>query len=173
MASHRSSRRALSGAWPLLLVIPTVIGIILVLPELGEQREGLLPELLGTHFAYTERFAEFAVEARRWGIVLLLLSIVIGIVFWYVTLSTWRRKLRRYQAFGLMHFRARALLHSLLAALTMVALTWTPPMTVAEWRTIPVWSVIYFALGCGALASLQHFVTIWGITSSRRMYWGK
>lgn len=174
MASDRkTARRAGVSVWVILLFVPSLVAVGLLLPQFGEQEQGLLPEILGSHVAYTESFYAFAVEAKKWGGVLFGLSCLIGIAFWSLGIRGWRKRLRLFRATAVANYKTFTFGHTFFAAAVAAVLAALLVFASPELRAMPMVNWIILVAGCGFLAALQHFVTLLGITNTRRLFRGK
>lgn len=173
MPKKSTGPRQGTGFWWLLLFVPIGIATIVLLPQLGQQGEGLFPEWLGTHLAFTESFFPFATDVKRWGGSALALSIVIGVLFWFLTSRGWDERWRSLDMRQVRGYRGFVFRHTVAATLAASALSSGLFLLSASLRTIPVPSWIILASFCAAIAALQHLATIWGITKTRRLFRGK
>lgn len=173
MAVEGNKTNTQSGAWPLLLIVPAAIAAVLLMPQLGEQGEGLLAELLGSHVAYSERFAAFASETWRWGLFMFIVAILVGIVFWAVSASAWRTRLQRFDARVAMNYRGLVGRHTLMAFVATAVLATGLIFLTVELREMPVANWATLILTCASVAAAQHFATIWAIPTTRRLFRGR
>jgi hypothetical protein len=165
-------RHARTGAWFLLLFIPAALAAVFVAPPFGAQGQGWLSEMLGNYLAFTTEYDGFALEMQKWGGALFGVSILVGILFWSTTKSAWQVRLRTLDAKRVFNYRGLAFTHTALAAVVAASGGCALLLLSQEPKAMPLVNWFIFAGCCAALAALQHFVTIFGVTHTRRLYRG-
>ena len=161
------------GAWWLLLLVPAVLTLLILFPGLGEHGEGLLPEVIAAHVADTEAFQGFASDTRRWGGAIFGLSCILGILVWLALRSGWRKRLLSFDADQVHGYRGYVFARLLYALLLMIPVVAGLILLSSALRGLPFVSWIMVAGAASVVAALQYFMTVWGISETRRLFRGR
>lgn len=162
-----------TGAWPLLLVVPALLIVVVLLPQLGMHEEGLLPELLGQTFVDDPIFADFAVAARQWTGTIFGLACVIGVLLWLAMLLGWKARLRTFRVARVLEYRKFALFNMLWAMLLAIGVACGLMALSTDLSRLEVVNWLLVSAACAFLASLQFFCAVWGLPETRRLYRGR
>jgi len=170
------SRSAGSAAWAwgALLIIPTVLLVVLIVPGLGEMGEGILPEVLAhEELRNAPEFYDFAVHARSWAIVILTLSAVVGVLFWLALRATWRRRLLEFDFEQVLNYRRLVWSHFGYAVVVAALIATGLLFCSVDLRRLSPASWIILILAGAITAALQYLMNIWGTVGTRRLFRGR
>ncbi len=167
------NQRSRGGVWWLLLAVPAVLVAVVLFPRWGEHGEGLLPEVVGSHVADTEEFQSFATDARRWGATIFALSCVLGILLWVALRTGWRKRLLSFDATLVAGYRRYVFSRLFYALLLALPLATGLVLLSSTFRGLPLFGWVMVVAAASLLAALQYFVTVWGISETRRLFRGR
>lgn len=159
--------------WILLLLVPSALAVLVIVPGLGKYGEGLIPEILGGELLDTEQFAAFAVRARYWAVATVVLSFTVSLWLWALMRIRWHGRLRTFDHKLLLGFRAFLRWHVLCAVFGAVGLAMGVIYLAGDLTPLTPLAWIFLGLMCAVAAGLQFLAAVFGVTETRRLYRGR
>jgi hypothetical protein len=162
-----------SIAWYLLLLLPSALFAIFLVPGLGDYGEGLWPEWFAFEQKGTPGFGELATTINIWSIGTLVLAIIIASLLYAWTVRAWRSRLSTFDVNEVKDYRRFVWWRLFIAFVTCCSIAALALVISESLREAALASWVIFVVSVGLFGSMQLMVLVLGLRTTLLRYWGR